>query len=109
VYAVAVARAVAAGEADLGILICGTGIGMSIAANKVAGARAAHCGDSYSARMARAHNAANIVCMGSRVIGVEIAKDIMDAFVDTAIDAGANHARRRVLLAALDAEREAPR
>jgi ribose 5-phosphate isomerase B len=76
--AAAVARAVAAGDADLGIIACGTGIGVSMAANKVDGIRAALCSFEYHARMAREHNHANVCCIGSRVIGPELAKAIVE-------------------------------
>jgi ribose 5-phosphate isomerase B len=102
VYAEKVARGVVAQEADFGILICGTGIGMSIAANKVPGAYAAHCCDSYSARMARLHNAANILCLGARVLGVEIARDIVRAFLSTPVDEGTAYAARRRQIAKLE-------
>lgn len=102
VYAVRLARGVAAGEADLGVLICGTGIGMSVAANKVPGARAALCTDCFSSRMAREHNDANILCLGARVIGSGLARTIAAAFVQASPDPATNHARRRELLRQLD-------
>ncbi len=71
------------GEADVGVLICGTGIGMSIAANKIKGIRAAACSETYSARMAREHNDANVVCFGERVVGIETAKEIVKAFLES--------------------------
>ncbi|MDR3311059.1 MAG: ribose 5-phosphate isomerase B [Oscillospiraceae bacterium] len=92
-FAAAVARAVVSGEADRGILICGTGIGMSIAANKVPGIRAALCGDLYSAEMTRRHNDANILCMGARVIGDEVARRITEVFLRTEFEGG-RHAVR---------------
>ncbi len=82
------ARSVVAGACDLGIVICGTGIGISIAANKVRGARAALCTDPYMARMARAHNNANVLAMGGRVVGVGLALDIVDAFLTTDFEGG---------------------
>ena len=88
-----VAKAVLSGEYKFGILICGTGIGMSIAANKHKGIRAALCGETYSAQCARKHNDANILTMGSRVIGSGLAADIVEAFLDTSFDAG-RHVRR---------------
>ena len=75
-------------EAELGILICGTGIGMSIAANKVKGIRACACSESYSARLSREHNDANVVCFGERVIGIETAKEIVKSFIDAKYQAG---------------------
>jgi ribose 5-phosphate isomerase B len=92
-YALKVARAVASGEVDRGILICGTGIGMSIAANKVAGVRAGLVHDAYTARMTRAHNDANILCLGERVIGPGVAEECIQLFLDTAFEGG-RHAER---------------
>lgn len=92
-YALQVARAVATGAADLGILICGTGIGMSIAANKVRGIRAAVATNCYMARMAREHNDANILCLGGRVIGPDLALEIVRTFLQSRF-AGGRHARR---------------
>lgn len=88
-----VARAVAAGECERGILICGTGVGMSISANKVRGIRAALCGDCYTAEYTRRHNDANILTLGARVLGEGLALKIVDIFLDTAFDGG-RHARR---------------
>ena len=81
VYARKVANAVGKGEADCGILVCGTGIGMSIAANKVHGVRCAVCSDTYSAAKAREHNNANVIAVGARVVGVELLKDIFSAYL----------------------------
>lgn len=92
-YALAVARAVARGNADLGILLCGTGIGMSIAANKVPGIRAALAGDEFSARMAREHNDANVLCLGGRVLGPDRAVAILWAWLDARFEGG-RHQRR---------------
>ncbi len=100
-YALPVARAVVKGRYDLGIVICGTGIGISIAANKVRGARAALCTDPYMARMARAHNDANILALGGRVIGEGLALDIVDAFLNGSYEGG-RHARRVAKIAALE-------
>ena len=88
-----VARAVAAGEADRGIVICGTGIGVSLAANKMRGIRAALCTDCYMARMAREHNDAQILCLGGRVVGQGLALDIVQAFLTSEFQGG-RHARR---------------
>ncbi|NOX44618.1 MAG: ribose 5-phosphate isomerase B [Caldiserica bacterium] len=96
-YAFAVGEAVAEGKADLGILICGTGIGMSMAASRVPGIRAALCTNVYMARMARAHNDANVLCLGGRVIGVGLAEEIVRTFLTTAFEGG-RHARRLELL-----------
>jgi len=96
-----VARAVAAGEFERGILICGTGIGMSIAANKMRGARAAVCTNSYMARMTRHDNDANILCLGGRVLGLGPALDIVQTFLDSEFLAG-RHARRVGKISALE-------
>lgn len=92
-FGLAVAEAVASGDYDYGIIVCGTGIGISITANKVPGIRAAHCTDSYSARMTRAHNNANILAMGERITGPGIAVDIIEAFLSTNFEGG-RHAIR---------------
>ena len=94
VYAKAVAHAVADGECERGILICGTGIGVSITANKVPGIRAALCGDSFSAEATRQHNDANILCMGARVVGEGLALKIADTFLDTPFSNDERHIRR---------------
>lgn len=88
-----VARAVAAGEVDRGILLCGTGIGVSIAANKVPGVRAALCHDTFSARMSRAHNDANVLTMGSRVVGAGLAREIVRVWLEATFEGG-RHAVR---------------
>ena len=93
VVAEAVARAVVAGEVEKGILICGTGIGVSIAANKVMGARAALCGDCYSAEFTRRHNDANILTMGARVTGTGLAAKIVDTFLNTGFMGGKHELR----------------
>lgn len=89
----AVAARVKSGEFNRGILVCGTGIGMSIAANKEKGIRAALCGDTYSARVSRAHNNANVLCLGERVIGEHLALDIVDIWLKTGFEGG-RHKRR---------------
>ncbi|MCR4951771.1 MAG: ribose 5-phosphate isomerase B [Solobacterium sp.] len=88
-----VANAVASGEVERGIAICGTGIGISLACNKVRGIRACACSEPYSAEYSRRHNNANIVCYGARVIGIEMAKMITDAFMNTEFEGG-RHQRR---------------
>ena len=93
-FAKAVAHAVADGEAEQGVLVCGTGIGMSIAANKVKGIRAAVVGDAFSAKATREHNDANILCMGARVIDIPKAIEFLDIFLDTPFSEGENHIRR---------------
>ncbi len=92
-YAVRVARLVAAGEADAGILVCGSGIGMSITANKIRGVRAAVCGDPYSARLAREHNDANVLCLGARVIGPGLMDEIVGTFLRSGFEGG-RHTKR---------------
>lgn len=106
--AVAVATEVAAGRFDRGILICGTGIGMTITANKVKGIRAGAVSDTYSARMARAHNNANVLGMGGRVVGPGLAHDIAKAFLDTEFEGGSRHERRVNKINALDECGEEP-
>ncbi len=93
-YAFAVSEAVASGEFDRGILICGTGIGMSIVANKVKGIRCAHCHDTFSARMTRLHNDANVIAFGERVIGAGLMTDIVDAFLTTPFSNETRHINR---------------
>ena len=93
-YAKAVAESVAAGECELGILVCGTGIGMSMAANKVEGVRAALCSDCFSAQATREHNNANVLCMGARTLGPGLALMITDIFVDTPFSNDERHIRR---------------
>lgn len=92
-FAASVARKVASGEADAGILVCGSGIGMSIAANKVRGARAAVCTDSYSARVAREHNDANVLCLGARVTGPGLMEEIVQVFLRSGFEGG-RHTKR---------------
>ncbi len=93
--AVEVARAVAAGDVDLGILICGTGIGMSMSADKVAGVYAAACSDCFSARLAREHTGANVLCIGGRVVGPGLAQELVTAFLNTQPSSEDRHVRRR--------------
>ena len=91
--AVKVCREITEGKAGRGVLVCGTGIGMSMAANKVKGIRAALCGDVFSATMSREHNDANVICLGERVLGPGLAVSILDAWLDTEF-AGGRHERR---------------
>jgi len=97
----AVAQAVAGGECDRGIILCGTGIGVSIAANKVRGIRAALCHDTFSAQMSREHNDANVLTMGERVIGTGLALAIVEKWLATEF-AGGRHARRVEKITALE-------
>ena len=106
VYGEAVARAVAGGEAEKGIVICGTGIGISITANKVKGIRAALCGDCYSAEFTRRHNDANVLAMGARVTGSGLACKIVDTFLNTEFEGG-RHAKRIALIAELEEKERA--
>lgn len=92
--AVAVCEKVTSGECTFGILICGTGLGMSYAANKVRGIRAACCSEQFSARLSREHNNANVLCFGARVVGEGTAMDLVDAFVDTPFSGDERHQRR---------------
>ena len=100
-----VGKAVANGDVDLGILICGTGVGISMAANKVRGVRAANCADTFSARMTRLHNDANVLCLGSRVIGAGLALDMVDLFVDTPFSGEERHQRRIDQVMAIENEK----
>ena len=93
VYGEKVGRMVVAGEADCGVLICGTGVGISIAANKVPGVRAAVCSDTATARLVKEHNNANIIAFGARIVGSELAKDIVKAYLDAEF-AGGRHQTR---------------
>lgn len=92
-YAALVADGISQGKEELGILICGTGLGMSIAANKISGIRAACVSDSFSAKMAREHNNANILCFGGRVVGDEVAKTLVDAFLEAEFAEGRHSTR----------------
>lgn len=100
-FARRVAEAVASGGARFGVLVCGTGIGMSIAANKVKGIRAAHATTEYEARMARAHNDANVLCIGERVVGLGLGGAIVNAFLSTEFEAG-RHAKRVEKIGAME-------
>ncbi len=94
IYGKKVAHAIVDGECDKGILICGTGIGISIAANKIKGIRAAVCSDCFSAEATRLHNDANILAFGARVVGPGLAEKIVDTFLDTEFSGVDRHARR---------------
>lgn len=93
-YGRAVANAVASGECEMGILICGTGIGMSMVANKVKGVRCAHCTDCFSAKAAREHNDANIIALGARITGSGLAVMMVDIFLNTPFSQDERHIRR---------------
>lgn len=104
IFAKKVAEAVVGGQYDLGILICGTGVGISISANKVRGIRAVVCSEPYSARLARQHNDANILAFGARVIGPAIAEMIVDEFLNARYEGG-RHQRRVDLISQIENER----
>ena len=96
-----VANAVAKGEVDLGIVICGTGIGISLAANKVRGIRCAVCSEPYSAQLSRRHNDSNMLAFGARVVGIELAKMIVDAWLTASFEGG-RHQRRVDMIMAIE-------
>lgn len=102
VYGEKVGRAVASGEADLGIAICGTGVGISMAANKVKGVRACVCSEPCTARLSKMHNNSNVLCFGARIIGMEMAKMITDAWLDAEYEGGGRHQRRIDQLAEME-------
>ena len=101
IYGKRVGEAVAHGEADFGICICGTGVGISMAANKVRGIRAAACSDPVTARLTKQHNNANIICFGARIVGVELAKAIVDAWLDAEFEGG-RHQHRIDMIAEIE-------
>lgn len=101
VYGEKVGRLVASGEAEAGVLICGTGVGISIAANKVKGVRACVCSEPYTAKLSKMHNNANIIAFGARVVGSEMAKMIVDTWLETEYEGG-RHQRRVDMLDAME-------
>lgn len=101
IYGEAVGRAVVSGECDRGIIICGTGIGISISANKVKGVRAALCGDCYSAEYTRRHNDANVLALGARVVGSGLALKIVDTFLENEFEGG-RHEKRVSLISEIE-------
>ena len=101
IYAVKAATAVTSGQCDLGIILCGTGAGISMAASKIKGTRVVTCSDTYTARMSKLHNNANILALGSRVIGEELCKDIVRTWLTTDFE-GERHARRVNMIAAIE-------
>lgn len=103
-FASTVSQAVVSGQAGFGVLVCGTGIGMSIVANKHRGVRAAVCRSEFEAKMARAHNDANVLCLGQRVTGPGLARSILEAFVETPFEGG-RHQRRLQKIHDLEAAR----
>ena len=104
-YGEMVARAVVAKEVELGILICGTGLGISLAANKVKGIRAAVCSEPFTAKMSRAHNNCNILAFGARVVGAELAKMIVDTWLNTEFEGG-RHQRRVDMIMEIEEEKK---
>ncbi|ECL0264626.1 ribose 5-phosphate isomerase B [Listeria monocytogenes] len=104
-YGKKVAESVAAGKSDLGILICGSGVGISIAANKVNGIRAVVCSEPYSAKLSREHNNTNILAFGSRVVGAELAKMIVQNWLDAEFEGG-RHAKRVEMIARIEDEND---
>lgn len=101
-----VARSVAGGKFERGLLFCGTGIGISIAANKVRGIRAAACSDYFSAKYTRLHNDANILCLGGRVVGAGLAAELVDVFLDTEFEGGERHQRRVGQISKIESEEQ---
>ena len=101
VFADKLCKEIAGGKSELGILVCGTGIGMSMAANKHAGIRAAAVSDYFSARFTRMHNDANVLCLGARVVGAGLAADLVDVFLETSYEGG-RHQRRVDMINELD-------
>ena len=97
--AIPLCESVVSGECECGILVCGTGIGMSIAANKINGIRAAHITDSFSARMTKMHNNANVICLGGRITGPEIASDIVEAYLGAQFQGGRHENRGNKIMA----------
>ncbi len=106
--AAAVGNAITAGRAPWGVLVCGTGIGMSIAANKLPGIRAALCGDPFSAQMSREHNDANVLCLGGRVLTSESAIPVLRAWLEAAPSLDERHVRRRDKVDVMDQRNAAP-
>jgi ribose 5-phosphate isomerase B len=107
-YAVQVGNAVQNGDAEIGVLICGSGVGAAVAANKLYGIRAALCGDTYSAHQSREHDDCNVLVLGARVVGVELALDIVRAFVAARFSGDERHRRRLAKVHALETNRNAP-
>ena len=103
VYGEKVARKVVDGEADLGIAICGTGLGISLAANKVKGIRACVCSEPYTAQMSRRHNNCNVLCFGARVVGLDLAKMIVDTWLSSEFEGG-RHQRRVDMIMDIEAK-----
>ncbi|MCM3900807.1 MAG: ribose 5-phosphate isomerase B [Pyrinomonadaceae bacterium] len=105
-YALKVGQDVQSGAVEIGILICGSGVGAAVAANKLKGVRAALCGDTYSAHQSREHDDCNVLCLGARVIGVELAMEIARAFVAARFTGEERHRRRLMKVAEIEAARD---
>lgn len=101
-YAIKVGQAIQNGQAEIGILICGSGVGAAVAANKLRGIRAALCGDTYSAHQSREHDDCNVLCLGARVTGVELALEIVRAFVAARFSGEERHRRRLEKIMAIE-------
>jgi len=101
IYGAKVGKAVASKQVDLGIVICGTGVGISLAANKINGVRACVCSEPYTAQLSRRHNNTNVLAFGSRVVGIELAKMIVDEWLNASFEGG-RHAERVAMLAKLE-------
>ncbi len=106
-FAIAVSRAITAGEADRGILVCGSGVGVSVAANKIKGIRAAICHDTYSARQGVEHDDMNVLCIGGRIIGSELAYELIRAFLAARYQPNERHARRMSKVLQLESQPDA--
>ena len=104
-YAKKVCKAITSGQCEKGLLFCGTGIGISMAANKCRGIRAACCSDYFSAKYTRLHNDANVLCLGGRVVGSGLADELVDIFLTTAFDGGERHSRRIAKIHEIENER----
>lgn len=105
-YALAVGQAVQSGQADVAVLICGSGVGAAVAANKLRGVRAALCSDTYSAHQSREHDDCNVLCLGARVVGLELALDIVRAFVAARFTGEERHRRRLAKIADIEKMRD---
>ena len=101
-YALSVGRAVQSGACEIGIIVCGSGVGASVAANKLRGVRAALCGDTYSAHQSREHDDCNVLCLGARVVGLELALEIVRAFVGARFTGEERHRRRLAKIADIE-------
>ena len=107
-FALGVAQAVASGQAERGVLVCGSGVGASIAANKVVGVRAAMCHDTYSAHQGVEHDDMNVLCVGARIIGIELARELVVSFLNARFTGEVRHKRRLDKVKAIESENLAP-